>query len=355
MKRLGLLFVSTAIFGVLASVLPARIYTNLHPEQLHGNLPSIEFEKEYVDQFSDRIKWLETIAYAVLCGIVGLRWSQEKLATHSSIAISAGCLVVSLFNGYSAHDQVLQALRLGTPMLLWGRVSRVTIICQFWFLAIAVALVAIRLLSVPRMAHRKVLYVLAVFAASAAAHAQAGTAISPTDSKVRACVTDWVKTRFAQTASPADLTLLGRTVAGTANAKTISLNANNTCAFSASILDYVLSGSYAINGDRDYDDFLQEAQSVDRGVNHPGAGQSAIVKTLLSVAEIWHNALGVVNVNSAQAGDEVFVDDYKVGLTPFTCAVAPGTHDLKVKRNGNLIDSEKIEVSDGDKLQLKIN
>lgn len=102
-----------------------------------------------MDQFSDRIKWLETIAYAVLGGVVGLRWSQEKLATHPTIAVTVGCLVVSLFNGYSAHDQVLQALQLGTPMLLAGVIARFTIICQFWFLAIGVALLAVRLLSCP--------------------------------------------------------------------------------------------------------------------------------------------------------------------------------------------------------------
>ncbi len=353
MKRLGLLFVGTTLLGVLVSVVPARVYISLHPEQLHGNAASIEFEKEYVDQFSDRIKWLETIAYAVLGGIVGLRWSQERLATHPFIAISAGCLVVSLFNGYSAHDQVLQALQLGTPMLLSGMVSRLTIIFQFWFLAIAVALLAIRLLSVPHAVHRKALCVLAMFVGSMSIHAQARTVILPTDVQVQACASDWVKSRMAQTASPADLTLLGRLIAGTANAKGITLKAGNTCAFSASILDYVLKVSNTVNGDRDYSNFLDEAQNVAGGVNNPGAGQSAIVRTLLSVAEIWHHQLGVVNVNSAQAGDEVFIDDHEVGLTPFTCAEAPGTYDLKVKRNGNQIDHETIKVSDGDQLQIK--
>jgi PEGA domain-containing protein len=335
------------------SIVPAPLYLRLHPEKLPGNTASVEFAKEYVDQFSDRIKWLETIAYAVLVGIVGLRWSREKLATHSSVAISAGCLVVSLFNGYSAHDQVLQALQVGTPFLLAGTIARFTIICQFWFLAIAVALLAIRLLSVPRSVHCKTLCWLAVFVGATATHAQPGTLTPLSDPQVQSCASDWVKSRLGEIPSQADLTLLGRVVAGTANAKGIALNVDNRCAFSAWTLDHVLDVSVIVNGNRDYSSFLQETQTVARGVINPAAGQSAIVRTLLSLAEIWHHPMGVVDIDSAQAGDQVFIDGNEVGATPLTCAETPGTYDLKVKRNGIQIDDETLKVNDGDKLQIK--
>ena len=57
---------------------------------------------------------------------------------------------------------------------------------------------------------------------------------------------------------------------------------------------------------------------------------------------------------SAQAGDEVYIDCKRVGLTPLTCAMAPGQYKLEVKRNGTVIDTEKIEVSDGSKLERKV-
>jgi len=353
MKRLGLWFVGTTLLGVLVSVVPAPEYLRHNPEKLHAETASIEFQKEYVDQFSDRIKWLETIAYAVLGGIVGLRWSQEKLATHPFIAISAGCLVVSLFNGYSAHDQVLQALQLGTPVLLAGVIARFTIICQFWFLAIAVALLAVRLLSVPRAVHRRALCLLAIFLGAMPTHAQPSTPISLTDPQVQACASDWVKSRLAQTPSQDDLTLLGRLIAGTANAKSIALDAGNRCAFSAWTLDHVLIDSITVYENRNYSNFLQEAHTISGGVINPGAGQTAIVRTLLSVAEIWHHPMGIVEIDSAQAGDEVFIDGNEVGVTPLTCAEPPGTYDLEVTRNGNKIDHETLKVNDGDKLQIK--
>jgi|SRR5579864_2731352 len=354
MKRLALWFAGTTILGLLVSVVPGRVYTRFAPESIQGTPSPTDYEKEFVEQFSDRIKWLETIAYAALGGIVGLRWSQEKLVTHPSIGISAGCLVVSLFNGYSAHDQVLQALQLHTPLLLSGTVSRLTVICQFWFLATAVALLAIRLLSVPRPTHRKSLCALAIIGVSMSVPAHANTAALPQEVNVQASVSDWVKTRFDRTASPEEVSLLGRIVVGTANAKQIDLDAQNRCAFSASVLDFVLNGSYALNGDRDYDHFLQMARNVARGLNNPGAGDSAIVRTLLNLMEIWHNSRGIVYVVSSQAGDEVYIDKRQVGLTPFVCAMAPGQHELRVIRDGTVIHNEKIEVTDGIKLERKI-
>jgi PEGA domain len=354
MRRLAWWFAGTTIFGILISTVPARVYTAKVSEPIPGTIAPTDFEKQYVEQFSDRIKWLETIAYAALGGIVGLRWSQEKLAAHPAVAISAGCLVVSLFNGYSAHDQVLQALQAHTPNLLSGVASRLTVICQFWFLATAVAVLAVRLLSVPRTVHRRTLCAFVVLIGSASFPGHADGAPAPPDLAVQACASDWVQTRFGRTANPEELTLLGSMVAGSANAKKIDLDQQNRCAFSASVLDFVLNGSYTLNGDREYSHFLEEAQSVARGVNHPGAGNSAIVTTLLNLAEIWHNARGVVYIVSSQNGDEVYVDNQRVGLTPFTCAMAPGKHKLLVKRNGTVIDTEQIEVGDGIELERKI-
>ena len=355
MRRLAISFASTTILGILVSIVPARVYTSIKPESISTTAVATDFEKEFVEQFSDRIKWLETIAYAALGGIVGLRWSQEKLVTHPSIAVSAGCLVVSLFNGYSAHDQVLQALKTHTPMLLSGAVSRLTGICQFWFLAIAVALLALRLLSVPRTMQGKTLCILAIFFGVMSLPARANPATLPPNVNLRSCVANWVQTRFNRAASAEEVGLLTGIVEGTANTKKIDLDGQNACIFSASVLDFVLNGSYAVNGDRKYDHFLQMAGSVSRGVNNPGAGDSAIVRTLLNVVEIWHNPRGVLYVASSQAGDEVYIDGQRLGLTPFTCAMAPGQHDLRVTRNGNVIDAEKIQVTDGNQLERKIN
>ncbi len=354
MRQLAWWFAGTTIVGVLMSVVPARVYTAKVHETITGTTASTDFDKEFVEQFSDRIKWLETIAYAALGGIVGLRWSQEKLVDHPAIAVSAGCLVVSLFNGYSAHDQVLQALQVHTPGLLSGAVSRMTVICQFWFLAAAIALLAFRLLSVPRTLHRRAICVLAILIGSTSIPGHADGAPAPGDAAVQACASDWVKTRFGRTASPEEQTLLEHIVVGTANAKNINLDAQNRCVFSASVLDFVLNGSYTLSGDRKYTDFLESAQTVARGVNHPGAGESAIVRTLLNLAEIWHNPRGVVIVTSSQAGDEVYIDNQRVGLSPFTCAMAPGKYKLRVNRNGMDIVVEQIEVKDGIELERKI-
>jgi hypothetical protein len=62
-----------------------------------------------------------------------------------------------------------------------------------------------------------------------------------------------------------------------------------------------------------------------------------------------------VSVTSTQPGYEVYIDNQRNGLTPFVCAIAPGQYALRLERNGVVVVSEQIEVSDGNQFDRTIN
>jgi hypothetical protein len=329
-KRLLWGFLGTTVLGVLISLAAVDIVSP-SVEPVPSSTASVELDKQYVDQFADRIKWLETLAYAALAGVVGLRWSRENLVNHVMVAFASGCLAVSLFNGYRAHDEILQALQLHTPLLLASKASRLIVVFQFWFLAIAIAVLAVRVLSVPLGRHHKAASaaILLLFLTSLHVSGQVTTK-SDAASVQKDCAKQWVVSHYERTPTPAELNTLVTIVAGTAKEKKLGLDSQSGCAFSASILDYVANGSYNLDGDRDYADFLDFAGDVARAISSLGLSDSPFVRALWSAAEIWHQARGVLRVQSAMAGDEVFVDGTERGLTAFTCAIAPGKHQPRI-------------------------
>jgi hypothetical protein len=332
---------------------PAEFAANVStaPAKQTAQSDQIEFDKQYVDQFADRTKWLETIAYAALVGLVGLRWSRENLVNHATVAIAAACLTVSLFNGYRAHDQILQALQTHTPHLLATTSSRVIVAFQFWLLVLAIALLATRVLSVPRSPHHGVAATAVFLALLASPHADAQANAASNPGASQDCVRNWLDSRYSREPTAAELKTLVTIVDGTSREKKISRDAQAGCAFSESILDYVANGSYGLNGDRDYLNFMEFADDLAHAISSHGFSDSPFQTALWTVAEIWHQPRGVLRVRSTAAGDEVMVDGTRVGLTPLTCAIAPGRYRLQVSRNGKVVGKEQIEVTDGQEVQ----
>ena len=357
-------FVGTTIFGVIVSLgvvyfaSPAVEPIASSPVEVatgSAETPSAsaraEIDKQYVEQFADRTKWLETIAYGALAGLVGLRWSRENLVRHATIAIAAGCLTVSLFNGYRAHDQILQALQTHTPQLLATTSSRLIVAFQFWFLALAIGLLAARVLSIPRSHHRNSAAAAAVglvLFASPYAHGQDKTKPATVSQN---CIESWVGSRYSRKPTTSERKILATIVNGTAQEKNISADAQAGCSFSESVLDYVANGSYGLNDNRDYMDLMEFADDLANAISSHHFSDTPFQNALWAAVEIWHQKRGVLRVRSATAGDEVSVDGTRVGLTPLTCGIKPGKYELRVSRMGRTIGYEQIEVNDGQELQ----
>src|SRR5690348_14282886 len=115
-NRLIWWFGISTVVGVVVSLITVHI-GSINPDVVPSETSSLDLDKAFVEQFADRTKWLETLAYATLVGTIGLRWSRESIVKHRTVSIACACLAVSLFNGYRAHDQVLQALELHAPLM----------------------------------------------------------------------------------------------------------------------------------------------------------------------------------------------------------------------------------------------
>lgn len=355
MKAVLWSFAITTVLGVIISLTVVHI-GNSNPDGFPPTQPStLDLDKSFVEQFADRTKWLETLAYAALVGMIGLRWTHENVLKHRTVGIACGALAVSLFNGYRAHDQILQALQFHAPLMLAGRVSRLTVICQFWFLALAITLLAARILAIaPRSAsHAKALLLCMLSVSSVLASAQTPTPAAATDQK--ACAKEWVRSRFGQTPTDTDVDMLMTIVNGTAREKKINTAKLSTCDFTNVVLDYVANNSYTLNGDRDYIKFRDFAVDVARASSKLGFSDSSFVQALWSMAEIWHQPRGVLRVGSETPGDEVLVDSIRVGLTPLVCALRPGKHRLEIIHKGKSNLKEEIEVHDGEEILRSSN
>jgi hypothetical protein len=345
----------SVVAGVLISLVTVHI-GSINPDVIASGSSSPDLDKAFVEQFADRIKWLETLAYAALVGTISLRWSRENILKHKTVSIACACLAVSLFNGYRAHDQVLQALGLHAPLMLSTRVSRLTVILQFWFLVAAIAMLASRILSVPVKAlPRKELAILFLFTATSAYATGQPASSSQTEVNQKSCVNKWVTSRYGQTATESEInTLLTITVSAAQN-EGVHPAQMAGCAFSDSILDYVANGAYGEYGNRDYDKFQEFASEVARSSRGKKFADNSFVRALWTMAEIWHQPRGLLRVESATSGDEVLVDGNRIGLTPFVCAFAPGKHQLQIKHSGKILADEVIDIHDGQEIRRVIN
>lgn len=355
MKSMVWCFGITTMLGVIISLAVVHIGNNVPEVFPETTSSTLDLDKSFVEQFADRTKWLETLAYAALVGMIGLRWTREDILRHRSVGVGCGALAVSLFNGYRAHDQILQALHLHTPSMLSGRVSRLTVICQFWFLALAIIVLTARIFTTgPRSkSHAKILLFCILTISSVKVFGKTHSATVATDQK--ACTNEWVRSRFGQTPTAADISIFTTIVNATAREQKIDLTHVSRCDFTDLVLDYVANGAYTLYGDRNYDNFRDFATDVSRASSKPGFADSSFVQALWSMAEIWHQPRGLLRISSGSPGDEVLVDGIRVGLTPVICAVRPGKHRLEIIHKGQSSLSEEIKVQDGQEVLRSSN
>jgi len=96
-----------------------------------------ERDKEFIQTYSDQTKWLATIAYGLLAGLIILCLRAEKPAIELSIplAVAAALLFTSIFDSFLASTSVLLALEQGPIESLYGEsATRAAQVLQFWTL-----------------------------------------------------------------------------------------------------------------------------------------------------------------------------------------------------------------------------
>jgi hypothetical protein len=79
----------------------------------------------------------------------------------------------------------------------------------------------------------------------------------------------------------------------------------------------------------------------------PAAPSASLSLAPVSLPQLPQSSLVSISVESTPSGADIEIDAYFVGNTPSTIAVAPGTHEIAVKKKGFAAWTRKLSVSGG--------
>jgi len=347
MKRLsgGLLFWLILAVGIL---MVTAGYLSL---QASGTVVSFgpdvhvsDADKVYIDQMTEQTKWLESLAYASLVGLIVLqaKGSGTRLSRMSSMG--AALLIVSLYAGFLSRDAILVALTKGSPLLhsMLGTWPHIT---QFWCLIVGLALLARDFLWTrkPAVLVSTATGLLLVLASSTSMRAQAPPSPQAANN-VAACAGEWAKSRFSDTATQQDQALMADFLARTAQRTNVPPAAAQSCDFVYSTMDMVRNASIAMNGEDTLADTIVLAGSLRDQLRANAAAPGTFLATLVDSMDIWHWSTGTISVETTRNGANVTINQRFVGPAPLLYIAKPGTYRVQVAFGGAVIFQQSITV-----------
>jgi hypothetical protein len=301
-----------------------------------SNLGNIsEIDKLYIEQMMDQTKWLESIAYATLVGMIVLKLKNPGMMESWSYAASASLLIISIYGGFLGHDVILISLTKGLP-LMYTALGTLPYVTQFWSLLIALALLAKKIL-IPKIkaAH---LLIVALFLGRIAvmgparADAQTGPAV-PAD-PVNSCTVSWAQSRFSSTPSANDQTTISTFVSLLATRSQVSAATAQSCGFVDSTLDNVRYASSVISGEDKYPDTIALVQLLGSQLNANAAAPGVLLGTLLQDLQVWRLSTGSVLIQTSHPGVTISLGPKVIGLTPFLYIATPGSYTMSADLGG---------------------
>lgn len=314
-------------------------------------------DKIYIDQYVDRVKWLETIAYASIVGLLVLQSKHATAMESPWSCIGASFLVVSLYSGFLSHDVVLLSLTRGVP-LLYSALGHVPQDCQFWSIILALVFLAGKL--IPSRSAKKLkatvpVALLCLFVTSTA-HGQPGK----TPSSPQQCTSDWIASTFGdltESQKQKEPALIGdlHLILDQVQAST-TLDPSNVknCHFAVVTLDRIRYGAEVASDDMTYDSFVPFVATLKPDYEGNHLTHSAFFDNIASLAELWRHPFATLVVNDSVNGDTVMLDHATIGLTSLMYICSPGSHSLEVLRGGVTIFSQQISAANGDQIVKQI-
>jgi hypothetical protein len=348
-----LLFGITLVTWAYARLQVSRTIVTNQSHQIDLNTIS-EKDKMYIDQYVDRVKWLESIAYASIVGLLVLQSKSSATMENPWFCVGASLLVVSLYSGFLSHDVVLLSLTRGIP-LLYSAVGRVPQDCQFWSMALALVFLAGKLVPTYGTKATKAAALAAVLwlSLTGTAHAQPD---GPQPFPQTTCTNNWIASRFGQLnesqkqKEPALVDDLQVILNGVAANTTVNASNISNCNFATVTLDRIRYGATITSGNTTYDSLALFVTSLKSDYQGNHLSHSAFFDNIASLSELWHKPSATLVVNDSVSGDRVTLDHVNIGFTSLMSLCPPGSHQLDVFRNGANVLSQSISVADGDQI-----
>lgn len=303
-----------------------------------------EADKVYIDQMTEQTKWLESLAYASLVGLIVLQGKGSDRGLSKLSSVGAPLLIVSLYAGFLSRDVTLIALTKGTP-LLYSPLGTWPHTAQFWCLIVGLALLARDFLWTKKPAVTApvatALLLALVFPAGLGAQ---GLQTPQAANNVPAYAGDWAQSRFSKTASPENQILMTDFLAQTAKRADVPQAAAQSRDFVYSTMDKVRNASNAVNGKDTLADTMVLASSLRDQLRANAAAPGTFLATLVNSMEVWHSSTGSISVETTRNGAGVKINQQFVGPAPLLYIAKPGDYTVQVILGGVVLAQQSITV-----------
>jgi len=365
-RQIGLVFWTTLALGICFATFVYRSAQTNSGCSVGGSYdPAVLSEKDkvYIDRFTDSSKWLETIAYGTLVGVVVTGLKNRSILISKAVNFGSALLIVSVYSSFLSQDAVLLALSKGPVCLLYSNMTRWLVVCQVWSLIVAFESLALWFLKGRHSISLAgfALLLLAVPDAHASPSAEptpkpqeqnvAQAAAPDSVSVKKSCIVDWVKSQYGVTPTEDEIATMTSLALSVGKKAQVPPSLFQTCAFVASSLDQVRWAAYNV-GSGDYKLFVKYANGVNSDISASHWSQGAFLSSLLAAAELWRARSGLIIVSSKTPGSIVSIDDSQVGLTTYVYRASCGTHTVTVRNGMHNLLKQEVNIVDGQEVDL---
>jgi hypothetical protein len=293
--------------------------------------------KELVRAQGDLSKWLLGLASATLAALVGAVFKEPQRKDLLDILpmTAYSLLLLSFYGAFLYYEATAQILRLGPLDYFFADQYQFPILIQFWSLISALALLAVWMLrrrAPPILA--SCILLLLIFPP---AHAQSVSR--------RKCAATWFKDRLAaEDDGHLAESVLGRLQSRSGNRKI------ETCTEVSSILDALRFAAINAHNEDSSSGFAGYLAAIEKELNNPGLGFSAVVDSVITLMTPWDRPLGTLEVKAAKGRCHILLNGGEVGFTNWIRRLEPGDYRLRIVRENDmkvLFSSDRIRIEAG--------
>jgi hypothetical protein len=313
-----------------------------------------EAQKLYLESRLGTSELLFNIAFAIIGSLLALRFSEKtraELNTHAAF-VACALLLASIYSAFLFQIGVSHCLE-ASPTDMFSSVLSYPIVAQFWFLFVAVILVALSLIRrIPRAGLVAIIGAMLFVTPGCAVASQATPQPEP------GCVREWAAARQLElpASAIADATAL---VTYLVVREEVEVTADDRCAVAGTLLDAlrfeVLKNANLTTAAETNEAMAKMLRDALVATQTPNVSLGDLLDEMISIAEIWRVAAGVVEFIDETDGGQLFVTvmsrdrppKQRNGRTRWIVRLPPGKYDVTASVGATRVYSAEVEVRDG--------
>ena len=345
------ILVATMLAGILAATLLFR-YADRATLSVPGEPVARPYsgsvtdaQKLYIAARTATSELLFKIAFATFGALIAFQLSDARRARFSERGVfaAAGLLLTSLYASFLFQIGVSHCMEASLDDM-FGPILNIPILCQFWFLFIAVVVVAAALFRGP---HRSAIGATIV-AVLICQGAYAGTTS-------RRCVRDWASSRsveLSETATNDAAALVDRMMMR----EKLAVLESDQCAVSATMLDAVryrvISEGKPLTGTEGGAALAEVFHSARRAAESPNLSPGELIDSLVAIAEFWSIPAGVIDIDAKKTLFVTVTDrspqshgSQWLRYTRCILRLPPGLYEVRVAEGTHIVFDKEVDLA----------